>query len=402
MTLVVGVCLSIRDWRAQLQRHCRDHVTDLAVHLVRDGADLFDGTTQVVVVDDDTSWLSAPFVVRAREQGVAVVGIFDPDEADGHGRNHLRRLGVDAVLPATIAIPDLVDAIRTHRPDDDLHDRFRELVGESEHTEGRRIVAVGGPAGVGATEVSVALADLAARTHHTVLIDLDESHPSIARRLGLSIHPHIVTAVEAIRREQSAIDAESGPLESCLARPATGGAPLPFDVLAGLAGRDDWSLVRPGDAIDLLEASSNRWPLVLARVGPRLEDLDRWVDRFGVSRAALRRADRLVAVGEGSAVGLLRLVDWLVDAVPLMEERPIDVVLNRCPASAAARAQLEQQLREVVGERVGRVWALGRDRRVEKAQWEGGLVAGGSFRRGLRVVAGTLAEPVVRPKETVA
>ena len=389
MTTGVGVCLSVRPWRAQLQRYCRDHVTDLAVHLIRDGADVFDGATQVVVLDDDTSWLSAPFVNRARDAAIAIIGIFDPAEADGHGRQHLRRLGVDAVLPASIGIEDLAGAIRMHLPDPEIRGRFDELVGATQQRVGRSpVIAVGGPAGAGATEVAVALATLVA--DRPLLVDLDETHPSLARRLGLGVHPHVVTAVEALRREQASFSDDEFPMRRCVSGSGGGGA-LAFDALAGLASRDDWGLLRPADALDLLDAAAGRWPAVIVRTGPNLEDLGRWVERFGVSRAALGRADRLIGVCDASAVGLLRFVDWLVDAVPLLDGRPIDVVLNRSQPGSPVTVQLEEQLREVAGERVSSVWAVPRDRRVERAQWAGRVVGRGPFLRSLRPAAEAVA-----------
>ncbi len=390
MTVVAGVALSTRGWRAELQRHCRDHLSDVVVHLLPDGADGLDGTTHVIVADDDTSWLSAPLVARARESGVSIIGIFDPAEADGHGQRHLRRIGVDAVLSSAIAVEDLVEAIRSHQPDAVVDGVFAEMVGApAPATASRRVVAVGGPAGAGATEVAIELARRLGP--NALLVDVDETHPSVARRLGLAVHPHIVTAVEAHRREVSGFDTDGLSLDDCLARAGISGQSPSFDVIAGLAARDDWALVRSGDVTDLIDHAARRWSTVVARVGPQLEDLGRWVERFGVSRKVLSSSTRVVGVCDGSAVGVLRFVDWMVDVVPLIGDRPLDVVLNRCPRSTGATTQLADQLREVAGDRLGRICPAPFDRRVHKAQWEAHPLSRGGFVRSLKPLVQDLA-----------
>lgn len=377
----LGMALSTRSWRGALQRHCRDHVADINASLLRDGLDATSGEVSVVMLDDDTSWLSLPLLDQMREAGVVVLGLYDPAESDGHGERHLQRLGVDVVVPCTLGAEELVEIVRSVAPDEVETERFAELVDiegdRIPHVE-RQIIAVGGPAGAGATEVSIALSQLWGGIR-PLLIDVDETNPSIARRLGLAIHPHIVTAVEALRGERMTLEVDGGSVDDCLAHSVVGATSLPFDVIAGLASRDDWSLVRPDDVAALVEELAARWPVVVARLGPNLEDLARHGNRYAVSRAVAKRATRIVGVCDGTSVGLLRFFDWLVDVAAIAGETPIDVVINRCPASASARAQLEQQLLEVAGPRVGDVVMCRRDKRVERAAWDADLVSRGSF-----------------------
>lgn len=382
----LGLALSTRSWRGALQRHCRDHVADVHASLLRDALDAASGDVSVVMLDDDTSWLSAPALVQMRDAGVVVIGLYDPSEADGHGERHLQRLGVDVVLPCIVDADELLEVVRSVAPDPDTSDRFSELVereGNRIPRAERQIIAVGGPAGAGATEVSIALSQLWGGIR-PVLVDVDETHPSIARRLGLAIHPHIVTAVEALRGERLALDeSERHQLEHCLAQPVVGGEDLPFDVIVGLASRDDWSLLRPDDASALVEELAARWPVVVARLGPNLEDLRRHGNRYEVSRTVARRATRIVGVCEGTSVGVLRFLDWLVDVVGLVGETPIDVVINGCPSSPAAQNQVLAQLREIAGPRIGDVVLARRDKRVERAAWDATLVRRGPFLRAI-------------------
>ncbi|MEZ5377395.1 MAG: hypothetical protein R2733_12890 [Acidimicrobiales bacterium] len=387
--MVVGVALSARTWRGSLQRHCRDHEADVAVVLLHDGNEALGGDVDVLVVDDDTSWLSVPFVQSARASGIAFVGIFDPDEADGFGRRQLQHVGIETVLACSVGSDELVETIRRQRRDPEIDRRFAGLLADAgidglEPDERHGVVAVGGPAGSGATEVAIALA-AGWGSGRPLLVDVDETHPTLARRLGLGLHPHLLTAVDTHRREPLTFDgAASADLRDCLARAIDGERPtLPFDVIAGLVTRDDWSLVRPDDVVDLLEACARAWPAVIVRLGPSLEDLHRFVGRHELSRRSATTADQLVGVCDASATGLLRFVDWLVDALGLVGDRPVDIVLNRAPRSLSQRSQLVDQLRSVVGDRVGSIVCAPTDRRVERGCWDADVPAWGPFRRAI-------------------
>lgn len=401
--ITVGLALSSRMWRAALQRHCRDHVADVSVTLVRDARDALEGNLDVVILDDDTSWLSAPFVASARESKLSVIGFYDPLESDGHGQRHLQHLGIDSTVPASLSTEGTVDLIRQLRPDTEMLDAFDAIAendGKRVSKNERRIVAVGGPAGAGATEVSVAFAQRWARQHkeRPVLIDVDETHPTIARRLGLGIHPHVITAVEALRGERLRLDSDHNDLlEDCLAQSAVADKTLPFDVIAGLASRDDWTLLRSDD-LDLLVAElSARWPLVVTRLGPQLEDLSRDIDRYGNSRTIAARATNIVGVCDGSSTGILRFVDWLVDLVPLVGDVPIDVIINRPPRSAVAQSQLVRQVREIAGDRVGEILLASRDRKVERAAWDAALASGGPLGKTVAKVVERVSASKAKP-----
>ena len=86
---------------------------------------------------------------------------------------------------------------------------------------------------------------------------------------------------------------------------------------------------------------------------------------------------------DASTTGLLRFADWLVDALGLLDRQPIDVVLNRAPNSASQRTQLVDELRSLVGDRVESIITTPRDRRVERAAWDGAVPARGPFRTSL-------------------
>ncbi|HVM02181.1 MAG TPA: hypothetical protein VM263_05870, partial [Acidimicrobiales bacterium] len=346
--LSVGVVFSARPWRAELQRYVRDHVVGVALRLVRDPRVGLDEDVDVMVVDDEASFLTAAYVAALRARAVRVVGVYDPAAPDDAGRVHLERLGVDLALPLGCGPEELVAVLRAVAPEG-VEERFGELVAGLDldvgPRAGGRVVAVGGPPGAGATEVAVALAAAAAGGRAVVLVDVDEVNPGVARRLGLSLHPHLLDALDAVR-DPGPAPGGPGALAEALARPALASAEaLPFDVVVGLANREDWALARGGDVAVLLDALRPRWDAVVVNLGPHLEDLGRWVERFGASRAALGVADAVVGVCEASPRGVLRFLDWLAEASPLVPSRPVHAVVNKVPRSGFRAAEVVERLR---------------------------------------------------------
>ena len=396
--LTIGVAFTPREWRVALQRHVRDHVVGVALRVVRDARTALEEQMDVLVVDDEAPFLSPLLMSSLRERGVPVVGLYDPEDVDGAGEGILERLGVDAVLAVDVEPEELLSAVRdVASRDDDLAPRFEELVAglgldvvaeDAVARVGRR-VAVGGPPGAGATEVAVALTQVWGTQSRTILVDLDEVAPGVARRLHLALYPHLLTALDGVRGagfdDQAQEDGDL--LDAALARPLSSSGDLPFDVLAGLADGRDWPLVRPEDVDALLGLMTRRWATVVVNLGPHLEDLSRFVDRYGASRAALARSDHLVGVCEATPRGVLRFLDWLVDATAITSDRPVDVVVNRAPRAGFQRAEVADALYEHAGPRLASVTFAPDDRRVAKAAWDGRLVPPGRFLRAVALAA---------------
>jgi hypothetical protein len=391
--LVVGVLYSSREWRPAFQRHVRDHVVGVSLRLVRDSRMALEEELDVLLVDDETSFLGPPFVAALRERGTRIVGVYDRNELEGESSNFLRRLGVDRLVPSTLEPEDLLAEIEQLRPDVDLDDRFDQVVAGLEladRPQPSQIVAVGGPPAAGATEVAVALADVVSGQGRTVLVDVDEVAPGVARRLHLSLHPHVLSALDELHGAGVGVleNLPGHPLERTLARPAVGGnGPPRFDVIAGLANPRDWHLLRGDDVARLLVELAGSWDCVIANLGPHLEDLSRYVDRFSASRATVSQADRLVGVCEASPRGLLRFFDWLVEVDDLAPGRGVEVVVNRTPRSPFRQAELERQLHEHAGRQLGSVSFLPEDAAVGRSAWDGVVVPGCRFRRAVEALA---------------
>jgi CO dehydrogenase nickel-insertion accessory protein CooC1 len=394
--LAIGVLYSARPWRAALQRYVRDHVAGVTLRLVRDSRMLQEEEVHVVVLDDETTFLTPAFVAALRERGVKVAGVYDPAEAGPAGPALLARLGVDATVPSTLTSEDLFARLAELAPEAGVDDQFRDLVASLEMTSddalgGPTTVAVGGPPGSGATEIAVALADIASRTRPTILADVDEVHPGIARRLGLALHPHLLTVLDAMRGVSMEQPATAGdPIGAGLAQPVVGSLHTrpAFDVIVGLANRKDWPLVRGDDVRLFLKALVARWPTVIVNLGAHLEDMSRWVDRFAASRAAGEVADVVVAVSDASPRGLLRFFDWLAELSEVAPDRRVVGVVNRAPRSKFRQVELVDQMRTNADRWLDSVFVVPDDPRVGRAAWDGVLVPRGRFVRAVERIAG--------------
>ncbi|MGI8683576.1 MAG: hypothetical protein ACR2MO_00475 [Acidimicrobiales bacterium] len=392
----VGIVYTPCEWRPAFQRHVRDHVAGISLRLVRDSRMATEEHLDVLVVDNDTSFLSASFVAALRSRGVRILGVYDPGEADLRGANALQKLGVDRISPSTLAPEDLLAQLQELVPERGLDHRFEEVVAgldlEDAFARGQ-VIGVGGPPGAGATEVAVALADAVSADRATVLVDVDEVDPGVARRLQLSLYPHVLSALDELRGAGVGGDADPAqPLSRALARSADGGQhPLGFDVIVGLANRRDWGLLRGDDVACLVDELASHWGCVVANLGPHLEDLSRHVDRFGASRAVVAAAEYLVGVCEASPRGLLRFLDWLADVEELAPGRQVHVALNRAQRSPYRQGQLETQLCDLAGPHLASVTIVPDDAAVGRASWDGVVVARGGFRRAVKQLAANVA-----------
>ncbi len=376
--------MSSREWRPRLQQYCRDQVTDVRVVPVRDVSEAFDLGIEIVLVDDETSWLSPPFLDRSKTAGLPVIGLFRPQEADGHGRSFLERMGVGCALPSDVEPEDLVEVIRRQRLDSPPDIDLGSVAAKPPSGHG---VAVGGPAGVGSTEISIGMAQLLAGSGRTVLVDLDDTYPSVGRRLDLAVQPNLLDTVDAILGVDCAVDGTPLRLEETLARPNRVRPPrLAFDVVAGLGRRQDWDVLEPGDVFDVVAALRQRWPLTVARIGSSVEPTGA-SGRHALGRGGLMLADRIVGVCDASPGGLLRFADWFVDAEESVNGRPVDVVFNRAPGRSSSRQELRTQLASMLGCQLGQVSFVAHDAKVARCAWNATMIDSRRFLGALAPLA---------------
>lgn len=416
--LVVGTAATPQRWRRQLQAHVRDHVAGVRLVVLQDAVEAFSSGVHVVVVDDTMDFLTPAQSVALRDQGVRVAGVYDPRGRQGRGRQVLDNLGVDVLV--TIhdppeALLDQVARLTPARPGSRAVDgngssaRHGALVddpvgragvpgaatrgGQAGATGvgGSVIAVVGGSDSPGRTEVAVAVAaTLAARRGPTVLADLDEHNPTVARRLGYHLAPNVLDALVAVQA-----GAFLGPVLAQRAGFAQG--QTGFDVICGLANPNDWAQLR--DVTTLLGALARTWPYVVVDTGPSCDadQIPPGGARNSATRTAIRAATDVLAVCTGTPLGVLRLLDWAAAAVELLGGKPMTVLVNRAPGDGFGRAQLADQLAGNLPKGTVRdVVFLPDDTKVVQGVWDASLVPPGPFATGVQNVVGRLV-PDLRP-----
>lgn len=387
----VGVVYSSRDWRKALQLHVRNHVRGTRILVVRDERMALEEPLDVLIVDDETSFLTGDLVEVLRGKGVHLVGVHDPSEGGGLAR--LNRVGIDVTLDSSRTPEEMVAAVE--RLGDRVDEDFARLTAQFDPpggatSESGLTIAFGGPPTAGKTEVAVGIAGILASGGRTLLVDAAETYPSIARRLHLALHPHLLGAFDEVRSAPLTAAAGGMPIANSLARPAGGtdGRRPPFDVVCGLANPTDWQVVRGEDLAALLRRASGPWRYVVCDTGPHLEDLVR-LDRWPLSRAATAHADRVIGVCLPTPDGMLRFLDWLVEAAALTPVG-VDVVVNRTPRALSHRLEFEDLLRENAGGRIASVTFVPEDDRVERAAWDGRDLQHSKFVKALSPLATAL------------
>ena len=383
--LRVGLVWSPRGWAARIHGYATDHVAEVEMIVVRDRRAALESDLAVLVVDETTPWLNTALIDQAEHAGVTVVGVWDTAEPTGEAR--LIELGLSHRMVSTIEPTDAVYLLQRLRP---RTDGFHELVasiGDAAVGERGAVLVVGGPPGAGARELGIGLAASFSTTRSTLLVDANESSPGVARRLGLGLYPHLMSAVDGLRRNGPPALAES------IAKTARGDQPTyRFDTVVGLPSPAEWERLSPRSVEDLLEAARQTWDRTVVATSPVIEDMRRWADRYGTSRHLLAGVgDELIAVCEATPRGVLRFTDWLAELAPIQTRPgPIPVVMNRASATKAGTAELLSQLSSICGDAIGVVAVLPGDDRVAVADWNAELPRTGPFTKAVGKLTETL------------
>lgn len=348
---VLALAVSARDWPDRLREFLADHggarvrLTALSLH------DLEEDDHDVLVIDDISSMLSRRLVGSEHASGRKVVGVFDPSEPQG--QNFLGELGVDALIsseePAEAFVATTRRFVRNHRGG---HRPQPSSAAPPRPPSGVLVDVRGISGGVGVSEVSTALA---LTLGDAVVVELG-TLPSLAQRLGLQLHPNIVTAVELI-------DHADGDIREVL-QPITGrtsalvGTSEPFTAGRGAARR----------VIDAVRATTP-WTII---------------DGGSVSTAPAA-SDQTIFVTNANPVGLVRCVD----ALRQLDLATVHVVLNRAPRGAYERSELVGALLAEV--RPMSATIIPDDPAVTAAAWNGSPVGGSPFQKAIDAVARAVA-----------
>jgi MinD-like ATPase involved in chromosome partitioning or flagellar assembly len=386
----VALVFSPDAWVEGLHRHLTDHGGARVRQVIVDPSLAFDEEYGTLVVSHRWPGLTRTFVDAAHRRGRRILGVFDPDESAG--REFLTLLGVDRVLASDASMAEFVDAFATLAPERRVPvpsataleaavdgDRVSPATGNSDSARQRRVVAIGGTPGAGATELAIGLtATLSRQGERVVLVDADDVVPSVAQRLGLPIEPNLRSAIESVEYGM-------GDVDSTIVR-----ARREVDVLCGLPNVGAWSQVRPSEVLDVIAAIAEVHGYVVANVASRLEDVGRGGrGRYGISRAVVSEASAVVGVAPAMPVGVTRLLNWVTDVRALNDSAPVHLVVNRAPRDAFRKAELDQEIRRTFEPES--LSFLPHDPRVESAAWSGELVPHGPYAKAVDELAMKIA-----------
>lgn len=276
-----------------------------------------------VLVSTDEPHLDAELVRVCDAVGVRVIAVVD----DAAQAGRARALGVESVRFADgfAAIEWAIVTPTTER----------------EQRPRGHLLAVWGPAGApGRTTAAIGLAtELAARGRRVAIVDADSHAASIAPALGLLDEaPGFAAAARLVRTGSLTVD-ELDRVAQIVE--STAGS---VRVLTGITRAGRWPELGAERVAGVLEACRDWVDWTVVDVAASLErDEEISSDVFGPRRnaatiAALRAADRVVAVAGGDPVGMTRLLRAYPDLVDVVPSDRIAVVVNKVRAGASGLA----------------------------------------------------------------
>lgn len=374
---VIALAFTPEPWVEALHRHLTDHGGARVRQLLLDPALALSEDYEVLVTSARWPALTAGLVADLHDRGRAVVGVAGLD--DPGAQDLLRNLGVDHVVAADAAPSEFIAALlivrRSGRGPEDVGDPAPAPTAGEDRPTGRRVV-VRGPGGAGATEIAIGIGAALARDRRVALVDADDVAPAVAVRLGLPLEPNLRHAVEIV---EHGLGAELEPEDS-----------EGLHVVAGMANPAAWAQFRPSEVDRVVRSLTRTRDVVLVDVAGRLDDEERSVrPRHAVARAMLGGADAIVAVGDASPLGIVRLLGWLADAHQVCAPVPVHVVLNRAPRRGFELAELRAELMRSYEPESLHV--VPDDPRVRAAAWNGALVRRGAFASAVEQVARCVA-----------
>lgn len=373
----LAFAVSARSWSDGLHRFLADH-GGARVRITAIGPDdLLGESFDILVIDDICSFLTPRLVGLVRAAGKQVIGVYDPREfADGKDR--LLECGVGDVVESS-AHPDeflavigrVVETVDVE--DDGAVFSVAATVERSSPASGSRLTAItGASGGVGSSEVAIAIAhSLAVAGGKAVLVDADLRSPSLAQRLGLDLHPNVRTAVDEIEFGSGAVET--------LVQSVKGG----LSVLPGVQHAGDWSELRADQVTAVVRRLCDVARNVVVDAGSQHRPAGPGSGTLmaSISTEIFDMADRVVAVGTGTPVGVTRLIDWISTHGRSFDGAPVDVLINRAPRDRYRRSELIDELTRTF--RPASLAFLPDDRRLEQGAWNGSLVGGGRFHRAV-------------------
>lgn len=363
---VIAIAGSQRAWAAELLRFLSDFGGARLKGTVLTAREALDPGYEVLLIDDITSYLSPRLVERVRKNGKKVIGFYDPESGD-QGRQRLRAVGVDAIVPVDLGPEEILEAISAVALGGSFEARETEGGSERRARAGRITTVVGGDL---AGDFAMALGGaFRSEGRNTLLVDADTVTPMLAQRLSMPIVPNLLTALD------SHVELRGDVQDSLLS------GPYGMTILTGIPEASEWETVGADEVEDLIETAARGFDELIIKISAHIEDLSRFGSRdgrFEVSRTMAKIATDVVYVAEPTPIGLGRALRWISKARRLTAAR-LHVVFGGASTSSFQRGELSDELtRNYLPASI--TW-LPSDPGRERSAWNGTAIPRGPFRK---------------------
>ncbi|MCB1247312.1 MAG: hypothetical protein KDB69_08605, partial [Acidimicrobiia bacterium] len=203
----IALAASARDWGDRLHRFVLDHggATVRARPLSHEHA--LSVSVDVLFIDDVCSFLTPKLVADLRSAGVAVVGVFDSSDGTD-AKRHLLEAGITDVIESNATPSEFIALCSSEAPREPTSDRIPEVF-----ERGLRVGVTGPAGGVGVTEIACGLASALADEGATVLVDADLVWPNVGQRLGLEVHPNLMSAIDISLHDPGRLASATQPVD---------------------------------------------------------------------------------------------------------------------------------------------------------------------------------------------
>jgi hypothetical protein len=352
----IALAASARDWPDRLHRFLLDHGGGRIVDRVM-GADQATSTSfDVLLIDDVCSFLTPRLVSVVKQDGAEVIGVYMPEDGPD-AKRRLLECGISDVIETEAGPEEFLGKIRATL----AHRMATPTLEPSPASPALRIAVTGPCEGVGMTEVAIAIARSIANVLPTLLVDMDQRWPSVAQRLDLPLHPNIRTALDHALHRVDRLDEAIHQFE-------------PMMVVGGRADGGQGTEISRPDSMMLLEGLATLSDVIVADLGPISE-----------SSSLLREFDTVIAVGEGTPVGVARLIRTCGAVWAHQPDQSLLAVVNKTGRGTFQRSEIISEVDRVLTGLP--VVTLPYEPRLEQAAWDGTLVAKGRYERAVAEVA---------------
>ena len=249
-----------------------------------------------------------------------------------------------------------------------------------------QVIAVGGPGGSGTTEVAVGLATAASAE--------GPDHPGRRRRDPTQRGPPTRADADASHRQcrgrpepscaerrPDVLDTRIAAVMAASGRGQPQGASLRRDRRASHGA--EWPVCNPSESTGYLVVLRRRYATIILRLGPSLEDLSRWIDRFGVSRLGAPKPTGWSRSPTAPPPEWPRASTGWPSCARSPRHRSTSSSIGRPPVGFR-RAELTEVLEAAVGTRCRQRHSVRFDKTLPERSWFGDLPAKGIALQGHR------------------